>query len=201
MLASAARPTGTYIARWIAIGAALTLLGCNTPLRGGRDVTITPDVRLVLPKPDTLGRQIDAVQLVTARHAGESFSFEGRLSVTAERLLLVGTDALGRRAMTITWTQHGWTTDRAPGLPDTAQPENVLADIVLMFWPADIVRDALRSSNATLAVENRSRRVRQQGNDVISITYDGDDPWVGITRLRNASWGYELEIRSVVIAP
>src|SRR5216684_7771968 len=64
---------------------------------------IGPGQQLTLPRPADLGRSILATQLITAHGYGQTFVLEVNLSITPERVMLVGLDPMGRRAMTITW--------------------------------------------------------------------------------------------------
>jgi hypothetical protein len=172
----------------------LLLAACAAPPSEDGAVAIAKGISLVLPTPGDLGHSVEAVQMVTARRGGDVHVFEARLSVDPQRLLLVGTDSLGRRAMTVTWSEGRVTTERADWLPDTLRPENVLADIVLLYWPEAVVGRAVRGAATTQA--GSQRRI----GEAIAVAWDGD-PWNGRVRLVNASFGYELEVRSVVVGP
>jgi hypothetical protein len=157
-------------------------------------VTVAPGITLALPAPGELGHGVDAVQLVTARRGGESFVFECRLSVDGQRLLLAGSDSMGRRAMTVRWSQDGITVERADWLPTSVRPENILADMVLLYWPEEVVRRGL--SGAALTQTSQGRAI----GEAIAISWQGD-PWNGLSRLVNTAWGYEIEVRSVRVSP
>lgn len=177
----------------------LSVGACAAPPPVALDqVPIAPGVTLALPSPGALGRNIDAAQMVTARRGADVFVFEGRLSATPSELIMVGTDAMGRRAMTLRWNGTRLEVERAAWLPDTLHPENVLADIMLLYWPETAVRPNL--TGAEMVVTKEGRHVRSQGVDVITVTYQGA-PWSGTSTLRNLAWGYEIEVRSMVMAP
>lgn len=160
-------------------------------------VPLAPGVTLSLPTPAELGKSVEAAQLVTARHGGDVFVFEGRLSVNADTLALVGTDPLGRRAMTLHWSVGKLEVERAAWFPSNLHPENILADIALLYWPEHSLRGHLRG--AKLESVQGGRVIRRDGADVISIHYEGQ-PWSGTARLRNFVWGYEIEVRSQEVA-
>jgi hypothetical protein len=185
---------------------ALVVAGCATAKddRALATVAIAPDMNMGLPRTADLGRTVDAVQRVTARRAESVHVFEVRLRATAERVQLAGTDPAGRRAMTIDWRDGQLAVERAPWLPDGVRPENILADLVLVFWPENALRAVLAETQASLTVEpgTGTRIVRHKGRDRVTVRYDGPgDPWSGVARLRNAAWEYELDIRSMIVAP
>ena len=183
----------------------LLLVGCASAIDRPepiRTVGIAPGVTLTLPPTPALGRTVEAAQLVTAHYGNRTVVFEGRIGVTPERFLLVGTDTMGRRAMTVTWTAKGVTAEAAPWLPVTVRPGNMLADIVMIYWPEAAVRRAL--SGASLASAPGTRTLRNtDGTEIISIDYGttAEGAWSGRLRLHNLAWGYDLDIQSEETPP
>ncbi|CAA7626547.1 DUF3261 domain-containing protein [Magnetospirillum sp. UT-4] len=172
----------------------LGLAACAAPPPPGDTVELAPGITLVLPAAAELGRSVEAVQMVTARYAEESWTFEARLSVNAKGLRLACLDAMGRRALSVTWADGRLAAERLPWVPDELRAENMLADIVLLYWPEEVVRRALKG--AELSQDGTGRRI----GDAVAIAWAGD-PWNGAARLRNAAWNYELDISSATVAP
>jgi hypothetical protein len=123
--------------------------------------------------------------------------------VTPARLLVVGTDMLGRRAMTIEWTGDDLTADAAPWVPGELRARNVIADIMLLHWPERAVRAGLAADIALRDVAPGHRVIAVGGRDMIRIDrQDGAaGSWSGRWTYRNLGWGYELDIQSVEAAP
>src|SRR5215470_19852954 len=115
---------------------------------------------LALPLPADFGRTVEAAQMLSARYDGQTFLFEGRISITPQRLVLVGVDAMGRRAMTATWDGRSLNIESAPWLPASVRPGSMLADIVILYWPEAAVRKALASAGCKLIATVKSREVR-----------------------------------------
>ena len=157
-------------------------------------VMVAPGVQFALPMPSTLGREVEAVQLVSARHGADTFTFEGHLSVTRERVLLAGTDGFGQRLMEISWDGKTVSAQKAAFLPDTLRPENVLADVMLIYWPEAAVRAGLGGA----AFEGG--RVVRDGKELVAVEHDAD-PWHGHAHLTNRAWNYEIDADSSVVAP
>ncbi len=192
----------------VIVSAGLGLVGCTpagAPTSGlpNGQVTVAPGIVFSLPPPATLGRSVEADQLVTARYRNETFVFESRISVTPERLLVVGTDMLGRRAMTIEWNGDDLQADAAPWVPPELRARNVIADIMLLHWPENAVRAGL-SPDATMRVAGPGRRVfAAEGRNMISSdrTDGGPESWSGRWTYRNLAWGYQLDIQSIEATP
>jgi YD repeat-containing protein len=190
---------------FMALALQMALLGCASggPRPEERPM-IAPGHILTLPAPGDLGRSIEAAQLITVHRGRETDVFEGHISVTPERLLLVGVDGMGRRAMTLAWDKSGRiTAETASWLPRPIPPGPMLADLVVLYWPEAIVRRALAESGATLKVENGGRSVSVDGVEIFHAEYQGmaSSPWAGALRYRNKAWNYEIEVQSVELAP
>lgn len=184
---------------------ALLLGACATqvaePPAGG--VPIARDLSVVLPRPSDLGRSVQVAQLVTARYGTDTYVFESHIDATPERFLMVGVDSLGRRAMTITWTDAGMTSDTAAWFPSSLRPENILADMTLLYWPEAVVRQSL-SAGGELASGPRWRSVRKDGKEIVRIDYEPaveGSLWSGTLHYRNIAWNYALDVQSVGGAP
>ena len=177
-----------------------TLAGCAAPAPDDR-VRMAPGVFLRLPDPAALGRSVEAVQLVRARHGADQFVFEAHLSVTPERLMLVCVDPLGRQALSLRWEQRRLSVQAADWLPDAIHPENILADLMLTSWPIASLRAGLVGSDAVLAEGAGWRSVSVAGREMIRAEYGGQTMWNGAATYRNLAWGYELDVQSVELAP
>ena len=207
---------GNLLGNWLLLALLAMLAGCAQaltdpvvpvaspapPVADAKAAMIGPNRRLALPRPADLGRSVEAVQMLSARYDGQTYVFEGRLSITPQRLVLVGLDGMGRRAMTVTWTGHDIVIERAPWLPDTVRPGSMLADIVVLYWPEAVVRKALAPAGCTLQASAKSRTVRCGNDEVLRAKYDwaAGGKWAGTVTYSNLAWGYEIEIESQEVA-
>lgn len=190
----------------VAVILGITLLAAcdrRPPAPRGGAVPIAPGLTLTLPRPGDLRRVLEARQLVTARYGTQTVVFESHLSAEADRLVVVALDTLGRRALTVTWTDVGIETERAEWLPTQVRAEHMLADLVILYWPEDVVREALALSGGRLVSVSGSRSVLAGDQEVARAEYEPSqgDPWSGRLRYRHFAWDYELEIRSVEARP
>lgn len=185
--------------------AALTLFalfGCSVAPVAEREAQIAPDLRFRVPSPGELGYSISAEQLVTARYRGDVQTFEAHLSVSPQRLVLIGFDPFGRRAFTV--TSGGGTTsfEAAPGLPRGLDPGNILADVAIVYWPDAAVERGLPSSAELLSRGDR-RTIVVDGREIIRVDYDTPPArgWPRMAHYRNEAFGYVLDLRSTVTPP
>lgn len=188
------------------IACALALAACvSAPPdeTNGNTVVVAPGVSLRLPiRPDP-GRRIEAHQLVEIRHEDRIFAIESRISIDAGRFRMVALDALGRRALTLTWSESGIDAEVAPWVPDTFDVRNLLADLVVIYWPSDAVRTALVETGARWTADRSGRSIYSNGEEVIHVAFlpPRERAWSGMTRYVNRGRGYSIELRSEELTP
>ena len=154
---------------------------------------------MVLPPPSELGRDLHAVHLVTARYGDRTVSFEGHIDVTGGRFRMAMLDPLGRKALSVDWTGGDIVATAAPWFPASLPPKNILADLVLMYWPPEALRQALAPAHARFEAVPGHRAVIRDGTEIIRADFtpgrDGD-PAGARVQYRNLGFGYSLDIRA-----
>ncbi|CAN5922214.1 hypothetical protein BH11PSE3_BH11PSE3_34440 [soil metagenome] len=150
-------------------------------------------------RPADLGRTFEAAQLVTVSRDGKSLVSDVRLAVRPDRLMLVAQDMLGQRLMTVTWSDAGISDERSPALPPTVSPVGLLADLVAISAPEDVVRRALAPLGARLVVQGDQRIISVDKQETLRATlgWAAGAPWTGRMRYRNVRAGYSVEVQSV----
>ncbi|TXH37791.1 MAG: DUF3261 domain-containing protein [Rhodospirillaceae bacterium] len=185
---------------WLAL--VVILGGCSTTAsRDDTSAFLAPHLRLDLPRPAEMGRSIEAVQMLTAHHDGKTYAFEAHLSITPERVLLVGVDGMGQRIMTVTWRDSSVTVESSPHLPKEFQPGAMLADIAVLYWPETLMRKTLAAAGATLTVDEKSRSVTADGKEILHADYRSGSaqPWTGGLQYRNLAWGYDIDVETIQV--
>jgi len=181
--------------------APIALAGCATSPPPSAEVDLAPHFPFHVPSPAELGYSITTEQLVTAHYRGSVQTFEAHLSVTPQRLLLIGFDPFGRRAFTVTSTDGAISFNAAPGVPQGINPGNILADIAIVYWPAASVRRGL-PAGAELRSSASGRSIVANGHEVIHVAYDTPfaSGWPTSAHYSNEAFGYALDLRSTVTA-
>lgn len=180
------------------------LLGCGTlgnELSGPEPAALPPAL-LILPIPPGYPSELAAVQHIRAVHAEDRYDFEAFLRVGSAQVTIVLALPFGPRLATIDWSTTGIETRREQALPHTGlplaellRPENVLADIVLAFWPETAVRASL-APEVVLDVEPDIRQLSYRDSPAVTVRHAGGDPWGGETTVVNHLLGYRLAITS-----
>ena len=84
---------------------------------------------------------------------------------------------------------------RADWLPDTARTEDVLARLVLAYWPLEIAREGL-PAGTQLRVFSDQRFVENTSGQILTITSDGENPWTSKTVIDQPDAAFRLTISS-----
>lgn len=164
-------------------------------------ITLASGTEMHLPPMASLNRTVDATQNITATYGDKTISFQARLSAAPDHILLVCTDGMGRRAITIRWDADGIFYQKASWVPDTLRPQNMLADVVMIYWPDAALKTALPEAEITTTANHRS--ITRNGETFVDITYapEANDIWQGNTHYHNARWNYNLSIESALLMP
>ena len=187
---------------WLGVA---VLAGCTAPQPAAPlRVALAPDLVMTLPPPSELGRELHLAHLVTARYGDRVASFEGHIEADAGHFRLVVLDPLGRVALTLDWNGAVLVYQAAAWVPEALRGENMLADLVLIYWPPEALQRALRPAGAGLAASDRQRVVTRNGQEIIRAEFTpgpGADPIGARAQFRNLAFGYSLDIRAAEVVP
>jgi hypothetical protein len=188
--------------------AGLMLAGCATPPPGpppnlaDDEAMLAPKLVFKIPPPSAVKLNASFAQTVVAKFRGMSFQFDSQVQITPEELDLVSLNGLGQRAMTVTWKPSGIEHTQAPWLPSFVRPADFLADIAIVFWPADVLQDALKGTGAVVREWHRIRTISLDKRDIVSVKYGRDgEGWNRTAKLKNLAFGYEIDIQSAELGP
>lgn len=164
-------------------------------------VSIAPTLSITLPSTPMLSEDVDVLQNVVASYGDQTISFQGRIKISKDGFKLVCFDPLGQRVLSAHWTDAGIYYEAASWLPSTLQPENILTDLFLIYWPEAVVKASLSGQGALVAHKNQ--RVIMQKDKVLSLTdyKKAQDLWQAEIHHENKAWGYKLVIESRRIEP
>lgn len=178
------------------------LLGLFTAMCGAPDpgpdgrirARIAEDTVLTLPATPTYPETRTFSQVVRARYGDRDAAFESVLSLSPEQATIVITILGGPRLATVHWDESGIREERTLLAPGGVPVENILADIFLVQWPADVVAEAL-PEGVELVVGAEGERVIRRGETVI-VEISRDPADARRTVVRNLAFGYEVTLIS-----
>ncbi|MGB8600655.1 MAG: DUF3261 domain-containing protein [Rhizomicrobium sp.] len=164
-------------------------------------IILAPGVEMQLPDLTSLNRHIEVVQSVVASYGSQSIAIEGRIDAGPDHFTMVCSDGLGRRAVTVQWTSSGVSYETAPWVPKQLRPQNMLADLVMIYWPQDALTKAM--PDATITTTPTSRSIAIGGKDIANVDYapQAGDVWFGKTTYHDPLWHYTLSIESAALEP
>lgn len=144
--------------------------------------------------PSSLGENISIQQHLKVERENKTDDLDAALEIDADRLELVGL-AFGQRVLTVNFDGREIKTWRHFMLPQQVRAEDVLEDIQLSLWPADVIAQSLPAS--WRIAESGRERLLYQGNTLITkITYGEASRWAGTVVLENFHYKYRLTIQT-----
>ncbi|MCP3102404.1 DUF3261 domain-containing protein [Myxococcus sp. K15C18031901] len=181
--------------RLIPVLALLGLSACLTP----RPRPLSPAATLpslMLP-PASFGDTVSLAQQLSFAHEADPDgprTVEALLELDPAALRLAGF-ALGQRMFSLVWNGSALEEERDPRLPEQFQARQVLRDVQLVYWPADVLRAAL-PPDWTLEDGPGRRALLHAGQEWVTVRYAGEPRWRGRAELVNVAEHYRLTIES-----
>jgi hypothetical protein len=171
--------------------AALFLAGCAAS--APRPASVAAGLPLLAPA--TLGESRTVQQVLHVAFGDRDATLNAVLSLTPEKLQVVGLNAVGLRLFTVEYAGGELKSERAPGLPAEVDPARVLSDLQLAFWPLSALQAATRdTAYEIIEPYARARRLKRNGRLIAEVHYADDRPWSGRVWLSNFEHGYSLAV-------
>lgn len=147
--------------------------------------------------PQSLGESRSVTQRLRVAHGADEFSLDCAVSVTPERITVIGLLPAGLRLFSVTYDGGHIEVQADQRLPDVFRPELLLNDLQLAFWPRRALEQALVDSGWSVTEpDSRTRRLRHDRRLIAEVHYADADPWNGRLWLTNLAHGYSLAIDS-----
>lgn len=183
------------------LATAFLQIGCaSVPVESqSQKVFIAPEVEVQLSALSLPNKTIETEQLITANYGDQVMTFQGQVSLTPHKLLMVLYDPFGRPGITIEWSDHNIHYTKSSAVPKKLHPENILADFVIMNWPTKSVKELLASSGADVRETKNHRQIIKDGQVMIDIEYSSPSKkslMEGRIKYHHLIWGYTLNIQS-----
>jgi hypothetical protein len=149
--------------------------------------------------PKSFGRTLSLRQQLQITAAGHVVDLDAVVEITPDSLVLVAL-RFDQRVLTLTLAHGAICEQRNAKLPAEVRGADIVSDLQLALWPADVIRAALPSGWA-LADSDSSRTLTHGGREAEIISYAGSPRWIGRITLRNIEYDYSLVINSILSSP
>lgn len=134
-------------------------------------------------------------QTLQAAFAAQTASLQCGMSASGNDWNAVCVTPFGLRVLSVGVNHGVVTAEKGVGVPAQLRPEQVLADMQLVFWPQAALDTAFAGSAWQLSSPApRTRRLTEAGQLVAEVHYADSDPWNGQVWLSNLRYGYSLII-------
>jgi hypothetical protein len=172
------------------------LAGCSGPASHDPPgtATIARGTVLVLPMPPAFPEPRQFDHIVSARFGRHEMLFESLADMGPDRVAVTITAPNGPRLATIDWSKGGIKGDRAATIPGRLRDENLLADMMLVFWPAKAIEAAMRPAGSVIDHPDGSRSISVNGRMIVEIKHVVAADGVDRRTLTNKDFHYTLTL-------
>ncbi|TRW93216.1 DUF3261 domain-containing protein [Candidatus Methylobacter oryzae] len=176
----------------ISIFFSFILSGCT--LIQTQQVTDKPEP---MPIAQPLGPARRIVQQINAVWADRRESMLAVLELDARHIAMSGLSNDGLSLFNLTYDGNTVVSDKSPLLPESVNPEFIIADLQLVYWPIAELQKKLPADWRLEAAQNK--RILTAGNNKqVEVNYLSADPdWPKAVELVNFRYNYRLNIKTI----
>ena len=189
------------IGKFIIVAVSLLLTACQSTPETPPQLVIAPGLEMDLPALAGPAKSFNATQMVVGTWRDRKFSLETHIERRGASLNVIALDTLGRRAMTIRWSNNNIKSTMASWLPEKLTADMMIAHMVLIYWPQQTLSAALHHRGIVIEQDGQSRQFLRDGQIIISVEYasDPEKAWNGKAQLVNSILDYRLTVQSNVL--
>ena len=155
-----------------------------------------PPPVLPLLSPAALDASHSVEQILHAAYGAGDATLQCIVEVTPQRLRVIGLSALGQRVFTLEQDADGVQAAASAYAPAFIQPQNIVADMQLAYWPLAALQAAAPDGVRVSEPRSGLRRLERNDRLIAEVHFADADPWNGRLWLVNFEHGYSLDIRS-----
>ncbi|MFI3156364.1 MAG: DUF3261 domain-containing protein [Methylococcaceae bacterium] len=171
----------------------LGLSGCASqePLK---DVSRRPEL---MPIAQPLGPARRIVQQINAVWADREESLLAVLELDDRHIAMAGLSNDGLSLFNLTYDGNTVTADKTPLLPESVNPEFIITDLQLVYWPLATLKKKL-PAEWRLEEADKKRILTVRNKKQVEVTYLSPDPvWPKAVELVNFQYHYRLYIKTL----
>jgi len=170
----------------------LWLSGC-APMQP-EPVTVKPEL---MPIAQPLGPARRIVQQINAVWADRQESLLAVLELDAKHIAMAGLSNDGLSLFNLSYDGHAIVSDKSPLLPESVNPEFIITDLQLVYWPIAELEKNL-PAGWRLEQSGKKRFLYISDKKQVEVNYVSPDPvWPKAVELVNFQYNYRLNIKTI----
>ena len=126
------------------------------------------------------------------------YTSQVQVEKTPEHLVLVALAGWGGEVFSINYDGNSIKTNSMP-IPNVGVGiDHTLTDFILTYGDASLLKQMLKKTSIDLVDGPRKRVFLFQGDPIIKINYQHDDPWQGNVTIENLKYKYKINISTIL---
>ena len=140
---------------------------------------------------------VSATHYVTIDFEGQQLSSINQLEWSSDGFFLGAYSHFGGAMFSLAYQNNELRSKISPAIPAYFNAELVLRDYHLSLLPLEALEPGLVDDSVEIIQSGMKRVFRREGQDLVSIAYSANTPWVGNLKLVNHESGYTLTFEAL----
>lgn len=188
----------SYLYLLLFIAVSLLQAACaNLASKNVSSIDIAKNERISLQFDKGLPVNKAVTQKVKATHSGKEYQMLAIIELKESALTMVGMSAFGVQLFSLVNSNGVMTFDTSPLILEDIEPDYMLADFLLCYWPIDVLREKLGGTSLFVQESWRDKKKRVFYRDsipIIEISYEHENPWQGRVIYHHKERHYKITI-------
>lgn len=190
-----------YFYLLLIVAVSLLQTGCsNFTSKNVNTIDIARNERITLQIDNALPVNTTVTQSVTATHNGKEYEMLAIVEMKENALTMVGMSAFGAQLFSVVYADGVVAYNTSPLVLEDIEPDYMLADFLLCYWPIDILKNRL--DDTSLQVQEswsdvNKRVLYRDSLPIIEISYEHKNPWQGRVIYHHIERDYKITIDSL----
>jgi hypothetical protein len=151
----------------------------------------------LMPIAQPLGPARLIVQQINAVWADRQESMLAVLELDAQHIAMAGLSNDGLSLFNLTYDGNTVVSDKSPLLPESVNPEFIISDLQLVYWPIAELQKKL-PADWRLETTRNKRILTISNKKQVEVNYLSSDPvWPKAVELVNFRYNYRLNIKTI----
>lgn len=161
-------------------------------------VEFLPNTMISLPKPESLGLDMNISQIVSATYHvdGKTSNFSTQVEIVLDKkhIMMVALSGWGGSLFKMNYDGSYIQSSSLPMPNQNMGVKESLIEFIISYAPTPVIKKMFIGTGITLQSKDKQRCLIKDNKKIMCIDYKADKPWLGQVLIHNYHYNYTVKI-------